>query len=317
MFRIATPFRRDQGDVSFRRADSVKQACAGDRRTTTALRAAHRPSAAARVIAKSCATSSIRSPTFETCGDQRRHPRAVHHRPIDARAGDEVLLRIRVAGRGRQHPRGLKAVPVGYRLHEAHGCAPRILDEMDRRSPRGRDPVSELAKQPDRRVLPRAYLERLAGVAIRPQPWVEFSTSVRGRGLRRASMSASPRCPGMYQRTIRSTSSAVDAMTGLRIGYVRASRRGDPTATKGPIYHRQQCRVGGPYGGIGAIEGRRNAIETFRVELKGEAGRDLLSGVKEPQRGLVRGPAAGRRFICFNADRSVRGRKRKPIDGVG
>ena len=117
--------------------------------------------------------------------------------------------------------------------------------------------------------------------------------------------------PGMYERTIPLyTFSKSYAMTGLRLGYVaiRDAAIRD-RAKKILFYTASNVASVVQYGGIGALEGSQDCIETFRTELR--ARRDLFyRGVKESAGGVFTGAAAGRRVLRVPADRSGVGRRR-------
>src|SRR4029078_4881172 len=88
--------------------------------------------------------------------------------------------------------------------------------------------------------------------------------------------------PGMYERTIPLyTFSKSYAMTGLRLGYVaiRDAAIRD-RAKKLLFYTASNVASVVQFGGIGALEGSQDCIETFRRELR--ARRDLFyRGIRE------------------------------------
>ena len=166
-------------------------------------------------------------------------------------------------------------------------------------------------------VLTRAYLERLAAIAREHNLWVISDEAYEdvvfdGEHVSIASL------PGMYERTIPLyTFSKSYAMTGLRLGYVaiRDAAIRD-RAKKILFYTASNVASVVQYGGIGALEGPQDCIETFRTELR--ARRDLFyRGIHEAAGDVVHRPAAGRRVLRVPADRSgVATAKRRTGVGV-
>ena len=129
-------------------------------------------------------------------------------------------------------------------------------------------------------MLTRAYLERLAAIAQKHDLWVISDEAYEdvvfdGEHVSIASL------PGMYERTIPLyTFSKSYAMTGLRLGYIaiRDAAIRD-RAKKILFYTASNVASVVQYGGIGALEGPQDCIETFRTELR--ARRDLFyRGIK-------------------------------------
>jgi len=112
--------------------------------------------------------------------------------------------------------------------------------------------------------------------------------------------------PGMYARTIPLyTFSKSYAMTGLRLGYVAIT---DPVmrdrAKKLLFYTASNVASVVQFGGIGALEGPQDCIETFREELR--ARRDLFyRGINELAGDIFAGaPPAGAFYAFLRIDRS-------------
>ncbi len=175
MYSVADPYRLDQGDVSFDAPDSVK---AGMTRAiadnhshyvqTTGI-----PRLRELIAEKLRDTNGIPiDDVGRSARDQRRDPRAVHRLPIAARArrrgADSGSV---VAAGGGQHSRRA-GVPVGYRLHESSGWRP-DLDEVEAAiTPKTRILYLNSPSNPTGGVLTRAYLERLAAIALKHGLWV-------------------------------------------------------------------------------------------------------------------------------------------------
>jgi aspartate aminotransferase len=112
--------------------------------------------------------------------------------------------------------------------------------------------------------------------------------------------------PAMYARTIPLyTFSKSYAMTGLRLGYVAIN---DPVirdrAKKLLFYTASNVASVVQFGGIGALEGSQDCIETFRQELR--ARRDLFyRGISELAGDIFAGvPPAGAFYAFLRIDRS-------------
>jgi aspartate/methionine/tyrosine aminotransferase len=112
--------------------------------------------------------------------------------------------------------------------------------------------------------------------------------------------------PGMYERTIPLyTFSKSYAMTGLRLGYIAIKDAAiRDRAKKLLFYTASNVASVVQYGGIGALEGPQDCIETFRVELL--ARRDLFyRGVKELAGDVFSGqPPAGAFYAFLRIDPS-------------
>src|SRR4029077_19922297 len=148
-------------------------------------------------------------------------------------------------------------------------------------------------------VLTRDDVEQLAAIARERNLWVISDEAYEdvvfdGEPLSIASL------PGMYERTIPLyTFSKSYAMTGLRLGYVAIK---DATirdrAKKILFYTASNVASVVQFGGIGALEGPQDCIETFRTELR--ARRDLFyAGVKESAGDVFSGQPPAGAFYAF------------------
>ena len=188
-------------------------------------------------------------------------------------------------------------MPVGYGLREADGWQP-DLDEIESKiTPRTRILYLNSPNNPTGGVLTLAHLDRLAAIAQRHNLWVISDEAYEdvvfeGEHISIASM------PGMYERTIPLyTFSKSYAMTGLRLGYV-AIRNAmiRSRAKKILFYTASNVSSVVQYGGIGALEGSQDCIETFRTELQ-RAPRSVLPRRQGSRRRRLYRAAAGRRVL--------------------
>ena len=302
MYSVPDPFRLDQGDVSFDAPDSLKTAMTraiADNHThyvqTTGL-----PSLRELIAAKLRNTNGI---PISDVDDVLVTNGGIHGLYILCLSlldpGDEVLLPDPAWPPAAGNILAARGVPVGYRLHESSGWQP-DLDEIEAAiTPKTRVLYINSPSNPTGGVLTRAYLERLAAIAVKHDLWVISDEAYEdvvfeGEHISIASL------PGMYERTIPVyTFSKTYAVTGLRLGYIaiRDAAIRD-RAKKILFYTASNVSSVVQYGGIGALEGTQDCIETFRTEL--QARRDLFyQGVKEAAGDVFTGQPPAGAFYAF------------------
>lgn len=302
MYSVADPFRLDQGDVSFNAPDSVKAGMAraiADNHShyvqTTGI-----PRLRELVAAKLRNTNGI---PIDDVEDVLVTNGGIHGLYIICLSlldpGDEVLIPDPEWPPAAGNILAARGVPVGYRLHEANGWRP-DLDEVESKiTPKTRILYLNSPNNPTGGVLTRAYLERLAAMARTHNLWVISDEAYEdvvfdGEHVSIASM------PGMYERTIPLyTFSKSYAMTGLRLGYIAIKDAAiRDRAKKILFYTASNVASVVQYGGIGALEGPQDCIETFRVELRER--RDLFyRGVKELAGDVFSGQPPAGAFYAF------------------
>ena len=308
MYSVANPYRLDQGDVSFDAPDSLKAAM------TKAIADNHShyvqttgvPRLRELIAEKLRRTNAIPILDVE---DVLVTNGGIHGLYILCRSllepGDEVLIPDPAWPPAAGNILAARGVPVGYKLHEATGWQP-DLDEVEAAiTPKTRILYLNSPSNPTGGVLTRACLERLAAIAERHGLWVISDEAYEdvvfdGEHVSIASL------PGMYERTIPLyTFSKSYAMTGLRLGYVAIK---DPKirdrAKKILFYTASNVASVVQYGGIGALEGPQDCIETFRTELR--ARRDLFyRGIRESAGDVLSGqPPAGAFYAFLRIDPS-------------
>jgi aspartate aminotransferase len=321
MYSVADPYRLDQGDVSFDAPDTVKSGMIG-------------------------AIADNHSHYVQTTGIPRLREliadklRRVNGIPIDdvedvlvtnggihglyllcvslLEPGDEVLIPDPAWPPAAGNILAARGVPVGYRLHEAAGWQP-DLDEVEAAiTPRTRVLYLNSPSNPTGGVLTRAYLERLADIAQRHGLWVisdeayedvvfDGEPTPAGAATVRKHVSIAS-LPGMYERTFPLyTFSKSYAMTGLRLGYIAIKDAViRDRAKKILFYTASNVASVVQYGGIGALAGSQDSIESFRVELRER--RDLFyRGIKESAGDVFSGePPAGAFYAFLRIDWSWR-----------
>jgi aspartate aminotransferase len=306
MYSVANPCRLDQGDVSFDAPDSVKAGMAraiADNHShyvqTTGI-----PRLRELIAAKLRNTNRIPIADVE---DVLVTNGGIHGLYIICRSllepGDEVLLPDPAWPPAAGNILAARGVPVGYRLHESSGWQP-DLDEVEAAiTARTRILYLNSPSNPTGGVLTRASIERLAAIAVKHHLWVISDEAYEDVVFEGEQVSIAS-LPGMYERTIPLyTFSKSYAMTGLRLGYIaiRDAAIRD-RAKKLLFYTSSNVASVVQYGGIGALEGPQDCIDSFRTELRER--RDLFyRGIKESAGGLFTGrPPAGAFYAFLRID---------------
>ena len=298
MYSVPNPFRLDQGDVSFDSPDSVKKAMVqaiADNQTHY-LQTAGVPRLRELIAAK--LRDKNRIPVEDTEDVLVTHG-GIHGLYLICRAllepGDEVIIPDPEWPPAAGNILAARGVPVGCPLHEAAGWRYDLDELASKITDRTRVIYLNSPQNPTGGVLTRADLERIAEMARERNLWVISDEAYEdvvfdGEHVSIASL------PGMYERTIPLyTFSKSYAMTGLRLGYVaiRDAAIRD-RAKKLLFYTASNVASVVQFGGIGALEGPQDCIETFRQELR--ARRDLFyRGIR--RRGRRRLSAASRRPV--------------------
>ena len=302
MYSVKNPFRLDQGDVSFDSPDSVKAAmtrAVAENKThyvqTTGLPRL-RELIAAKLRDKNRIPVDDSEHVLVTNG-------GIHGLFMICQAllepADEVLLPDPLWPPAAGNVLTARGVAVPVPLHESKQWR-YDFDELESKiTSRTKVLYVNSPSNPTGGVLTRADLERLAAIARERNLWVISDEAYEdvvfeGEHVSIASL------PGMYDRTIPLyTFSKSYAMTGLRLGYVSIK---DPVmrerAKKILFYTASNIASVVQHGGIGALEGPQDCIETFRTELR--ARRDLFyNGVKEHAGGVFSGQPPQGAFYAF------------------
>ena len=308
MYSVADPFRLDQGDVSFDAPDSVKTAMA----RAIAENKSHYLQTTGVPRLRELVAAKLRSKNripVEGVEDVLVTNGGIHGLYMLCQAllepGDEVLVPDPAWPPATGNVLSAKGVPVGVPLYEARGWR-HDLDELESKiTPRTRVLYVNSPNNPTGGVLDRADLERLAAIATERKLWVISDEAYEdvvfdGEHVSIASL------PGMYDRTIPVyTFSKSYAMTGLRLGYVSIK---DPVirerAKKVLFYTASNIASVVQFGGIGALEGPQDCVETFRGELR--ARRDLFyRGIREFAGDVFSGsPPAGALYALLRVNPS-------------
>ena len=302
MYSVADPYRLDQGDVSFDAPDTVKSGM------TRAIAENHShyvqttgiPRLRELIAEKLRRTNGI---PIDDVEDVLVTNGGIHGLYILCLSllepGDEVLIPDPAWPPAAGNILAARGVPVVYRLHEPSGWQP-DLDEVEAAiTPRTRVLYLNSPSNPTGGVLTRVHLERLADIARRHGLWVISDEAYEdvvfdGEQVSIASL------PGMYERTIPLyTFSKSYAMTGLRLGYIAITDRTiRDRAKKLLFYTASNVASVVQYGGIGALEGPQDCIDTFRTELR--ARRDLFyEGIREAAADVFSGRPPAGAFYAF------------------
>src|SRR5476649_2808979 len=175
MYSVADPYRLDQGDVSFDAPDTVK---AGMTRAIVEnhshyVQTTGVPRLRELIAAKLRKTNGIPVDDVE---DVLVTNGGIHGLYILCLSllepGDEVLIPDPAWPPAAGNILAAREVPVGYRLHEADGWRP-DLDEVESKvTSKTRILYLNSPNNPTGGVLTRAYLERLAAMALTHNLWV-------------------------------------------------------------------------------------------------------------------------------------------------
>jgi aspartate/methionine/tyrosine aminotransferase len=279
MYSIENPYRLDQGDVSFDAPATVKRAmhAAIDDNHSHYLPTTGVPRLLDRLAEKLRERNRIpvrsRDDLMVTTG-------GIHGLFLVFQAllepGDEVVVpdpewppcmgNIKAAG----------GIPVPCRLHEDLGWRYDLAELESKVTPQTRAVYINSPHNPTGGVLTREDVEAIAGMCRERGLWLVADEAYEDILFDGAEHVSAASLPGMYERTISVfTFSKSYAMTGLRLGYIVCS---DPQLRermkKALFYTSSNVTSIVQYGGIGALEGPQDSIETFRAEL--QARRDLF-----------------------------------------
>jgi len=307
MYTVENPFRLDQGDVSFDAPESVKVAliqAIEDNRThyvqTTGI-----PPLLDLLVAKMQKKNGIPiggpDEVMVTSGGIHG-VFAVCQGLLEP--GDEVLVPDPEWPPAQGNVACARGVPVGYPLHESLGWRPDVEEMRRLVTPKTRAIYVNSPNNPTGGILTREDLTAIADLARERNLWVisdEAYEDVVFEGHEHVSIAS---LPDMYARTIPLyTFSKTYAMTGLRLGYL-AVRDGQirDRIRKMLFYTVSNSSSLIQYGGVGALTGSQDVIETFREELA--ARRDLFyEGIRDAARGVFSGhPPAGAFYAFLKID---------------
>jgi aspartate aminotransferase len=302
MYSVVDPFRLDQGDVSFDAPDSVKSAMARAiaENKSHYLQTNGVPRLRELIAAKLRQKNRI---PVEDPEDVLVTNGGIHGLYMLCRSllepGDEVLIPDPAWPPAGGNILAARGIPVSYRLREADGWRPDFADLESKLTPKTRVLYVNSPNNPTGGVLTRADVERLAAFARERKLWVISDEAYEDVVFDGEQVSIAA-VPGMYERTIPLyTFSKSYAMTGLRLGYVaiRDAAIRD-RAKKILFYTASNVASVVQFGGIGALEGPQDCIDTFRAELR--ARRDLFyRGVAELAGDVFSGTPPAGAFYAF------------------
>jgi aspartate aminotransferase len=302
MYSVADPYRLDQGDVSFDSPDSVKSAMvrAIAENKTHYLQTNGVPRLRELIAAKLRQKNSI---PVESPEDVLVTHGGIHGLYMICHAllepGDEVVIPDPEWPPAAGNILAARGVAVGCPLHEATGWRYDLDELVSKITPKTRVLYLNSPHNPTGGVLTRADLEQIAAIARERNLWVISDEAYEDVAFDGEHVSIAS-LPGMYERTIPLyTFSKSYAMTGLRLGYVaiRDAAIRD-RAKKILFYTASNVASVVQFGGIGALEGAQDCIETFRTELR--ARRDLFyRGVREVAGDIFSGQPPAGAFYAF------------------
>jgi aspartate aminotransferase len=279
MYSVKDPFRLDQGDVSFDAPESVTRAMhrAIDDGHTHYLPTTGVPRLLDLLAEKLQRRNGI---PVQSRDDLMVTTGGIHGLYLVFQAllepGDEVIVPDPewppcmgniTAAHG-------KAVPCP--LHEHLGWRYDMAELESRVTPSTRAIYVNSPHNPTGGVLTRQDLEAISGICRERRLWLISDEAYEDVVFDGADHVSAASLPGMYPRTISVfTFSKSYAMTGLRLGYVVCSDvQLRERMKKALFYTSSNVTSVVQYGGIGALEGPRDSIDAFRLEL--QARRDLF-----------------------------------------
>ena len=288
MYGVRDPFRLDQGDVSFDAPETLKagmRAAIDDNRThyvqTTGL-----PRLLELLAEKLRRVNGtpIGSPDEIMVTNGGIHALYLLFQAL-LEPGDEVVMPDPEWPPCAGNVAAARAVPVPCPLHEHLGWR-FDLDELESKiTPRTRAIFINSPHNPTGGVLSRSDVEGIASIAREHALWLISDEAYEDVVYDDAQHVSPASLPGMYERTIPIyTFSKSYAVTGLRLGYLAAR---DPKLRermkKILFFTTSNVSSVVQHGGIGALEGSQECIETFRQELQRR--RDFFYGSLEKSAG--------------------------------
>lgn len=279
MYAVPSPYRLDQGDVSFDAPDSVKEAMA----RAIAENRSHYAQTTGLPRLRELLAHKLRTrnrlpvvdddEVFVTNG-------GIHAIYVACQAllepGDEVIVPDPLWPPAVSNILAAQGVPVPCPLHESLGWRWDFDELAARIGPKTKAIYLNSPQNPTGGVFTRDDVDLLATLAARRGLWVladEAYEDVLFDGQRHESIGA---WPGMHERTLSIyTFSKSWAMTGLRLGYVAVKDRTIRERMRQVLFlTSSNVATVVQHGGIGALEGPQDSIERFREEL--QARRDLF-----------------------------------------
>ncbi len=310
MYGVSSPYRLDQGDVSFDAPDTVKNAMA---RAIAENRSHYAQTTGIprllELLAEKLRTRNripVGSPeeVMVTTG-------GIHGVYITClgllEPGDEVIVPDPEWPPTMGNVLAAGGVPVPCPLHEHLNWRWDLAELESKITPRTRAIYVNSPNNPSGGMLTRADLERIAAIASERGLWVISDEAYEDVTFGAEQVSVAS-FPDLYERTIPIyTFSKTYAMTGLRLGYVAVrDAKLRERMKKVLFYTAGNVPTVVQYGGIGALEGSQACVEQFRSEL--EARRDLFYGsIRDASAGVLGGrPPAGAFYAFLRIDPSWR-----------
>jgi aspartate aminotransferase len=303
MYGVKDPFRLDQGDVSFDAPDTVKEAMhrALDENKTHYLQTTGLPRLLELLAEKLRRKNNI---PVESPDEVMVTSGGIHALYIVCQAllepGDEVIIPDPEWPPAAGNIKSARGVPVPCPLHEQLGWRYDFAELEKRITPRTRAIYINSPHNPTGGVLTRDDIEQIAAIVQRRKLWLLSDEAYEDVVFDGAEHVSPASLHGMYERTIPFyTFSKSYAMTGLRLGYVAAN---DPVLRermkKVLFYTASNIASVVQYGGVGALEGPQDSIDTFLDEL--QARRDLFyAGVRQYASGVLSGEPPRGAFYAF------------------
>ena len=193
-----------------------------------------------------------------------------------------------------------RAVPVPFPVYESLGWRP-DMDELARLiTPKTKAILINTPSNPTGGVMTREDVDQLAALVMERNLWVFADEAYEDfvfDGHEHFSIAARP---GLYERTIPLyTLSKTYAMTGLRLGYLAIKdKKINERARKVVSLTTSNVSSLIQYGAVGALQGPRQVVDDFRIELG--ARRDLFyEKLPKASKGILSGAPPVGAFYAF------------------
>ena len=302
MYSVKDPFRLDQGDVSFDAPDTVKNAM---HRAIDENRSHYLQTTGVPRLLDLLADKLRRQNRIPVAGSDEVMVTTggIHGLFILCQAllepGDEVVIPDPEWPPAGGNIIAAHGVPVPCPLHEPLGWRYDVDELATKIGPRTRAIYLNSPNNPTGGVVTREDLQKIGDLCRERGIWLISDEAYEdvvfeGEHVSPASL------PGMYERTISLfTFSKSYAMTGLRLGYVVAQdAKLRERMKKVLFYTASNVTSVVQFGGIGALEGPRDSIEAFRLELKGR--RDFFyDGIRQAAGHVFAGEPPHGAFYAF------------------
>jgi aspartate aminotransferase len=303
MYSVTDPFRLDQGDVSFDAPETVKRAMhrALDENRTHYVQTTGIPPLLELLAAKMRGKNGI---PIESTDEVMVTTGGIHALYVICQGllepGDEVIVPDPEWPPCAGNVMAAQAVAVPCPLHESLDWRYDLAELESKITAKTRAIYINSPNNPTGGVLTRPDVEAIAALCRDRDLWLISDEAYEDVIFDGAAHVSPASLPGMYDRTISFyTFSKSYAMTGLRLGYLAVRDAAVRERMKKALFY-SAGNISSivQYGGVGALEGPQDSIDSFRRELKER--RDLFyAGIRDHASGVLDGRPPKGAFYAF------------------